>query len=225
MSEKAIKTWLDIAPEYVDFLLKFVRRPPVAFENRFTYGKISSDLTSILMGGIALSYVLILVAGSPQLQNDSSEMAKLMRGLAARDLLLLPAVAYLCILGFAIFCHVLGKAVTLVFSIDNTSQKLFGNLSGSVEDSVNAALGFTSVYIPLFAAVLCVATWLPLQIVSSVGVSLAFVPGIFPFIYYPWSLSATHCEIKKGYQAFCTLCLGFGPFFLLFVGWLWLTSD
>ena len=213
MSDKTIKTWLDIAPEYIDFTIKFLRKPPAAFEKLIKPGKVSSDLTSILMGGMALSYLLILVAGSPNLQSDTSEIAEWARRLTAIDVLLLPVVGLLGVFSVAVVGHIFTKATIYIFSLGGRISPFFAKLPGSAEDTVNAALGFASVFVPFCAAMLCAFSWLPPQLVP-LGIGVSVVPVIFLFIYYGWSLIATHHEINK-VQAFYNVILGFGPLWLL----------
>jgi hypothetical protein len=218
MSDKTINTWLDIAPEYLDFSIKFIRFQPDAFEKLIKPGKVSSDLTSILMGGMALSYLLVLVAGSPELQSDPSEIAEWARRLTAIDVLLLPVVGLLGVFAVAVAGHIFTKATLNIFSLGGRIPVPFAKLPGSAEDTVNAALGFASVFVPFCAAVLCALSWLPSQLVP-LGMWLVIALVIFLFIYYGWSLIATHHDINI-VQAFYNVVLGVLPTWAL---WYWLT--
>jgi len=68
MVDNAVKSWLDIAPAYMNFTLKFVRDPRQAFSKVAGSADVSSDLTSILLGGVALSYLIVMLGGSPGLK-------------------------------------------------------------------------------------------------------------------------------------------------------------
>src|SRR5256885_2638140 len=65
MEEKAVNDWLDIAPEYLNFLLTFMWNPPRAFAGVAGSGKIFRALTFILFVGSGFSYLLVLIVASP----------------------------------------------------------------------------------------------------------------------------------------------------------------
>lgn len=225
MDEKLIKPWLDFVPDYLDFFLKFMRKPPIAFEKRSQTGKVSSDLVKLLLAGIALSYVLVFVAGSPELQNDSSPMAVWIASLVTRNVILLPIVALVSIFILAVAVHIIIKAVIWLVSIGHKFKSPFGELGG-VEDSVNAALGFASVYLPFMAAVLCAISWLyqpwlPENLIVPIGVALVVVVGLSFWIYFPWSMSANHPQ-TSAVQIYFALCVGIALVSML---WRWLTGS
>ena len=140
MEEKAVNDWLDIAPEYLNFLLTFMWNPPRAFAEVAGSGKISRAMTSILLGGVGFSYLIVLTAASPDLRKDTGKLAHLLRGL---DYRLLPVAAVLLFTALGVVSHLAGKGYA---SLSKLGTKRVGKwdpkLGGAVEDSVNAAAGF-----------------------------------------------------------------------------------
>ena len=177
MEEKAVSSWLDIAPAYLNFVLKFFRSPRSAFAGVARTSKVSSDMTSILLGGVALSYLIVALAGSPQLKDDPGAVAGWLRKM---DYHLLPVVALLGTLALAVLCHIVGRYWLSI-----------RRLRGTVEDSVNAALGFSAVYLPLVATALCGISWFSGSTGAVAGV-LGVLLGVFAVWYFLWSLLATH---------------------------------
>jgi hypothetical protein len=212
MVDKAVKSWLDIAPAYMNFMLKFVRDPRQAFSKVAGSADVSSDLTSILLGGVALSYLIVVLGGSPGLKQDPGRVAGLLRGL---DYQVLPILAVFVTLALAVMSHVSGKFYAALSRRGRTATagRWDPKLAGSIEDSVNAGLGFAAVYVPLAAAVICVSSWLPTH--SSMGASVGgLLLAVFLVIYFPWSLSSTHRNTRFG-QAF--LAFGGGIVLVLVV--------
>jgi hypothetical protein len=176
MEEKAVNSWLDIAPAYLNFALKFFRSPRVAFAGVARTSQVSSDMTSILLGGVALSYLIVALAGAP-LRDDPGAVVGLFRRL---DYHLLPVVALFGVLTLAVGCHIVGRYVMRL-------QKL----GGTVEDSVNAALGFSAVYVPLIVTVLCGISWFPGRNGVAAGAA-GFLLAVLAVAYFALSLLATH---------------------------------
>lgn len=202
MLEKVVKSWLDIAPAYLNFVLRFIWSPRQAFAHVSGASTVSSDLTAILLGGIALSYLLVVAGAPPALQDDPSEVVRYLRQL---DLQLLPFVGLLLTVAAAIVSHLFGKLFAVVsrsLQIESPG-KWEPKLGGTVEDSVNAALGFASVYIPLFVAAICAMGWLvPTNLgVGIIGILSPIFLAIFFLIYFPLSLSSTHPDTGF-FQAF-----------------------
>jgi hypothetical protein len=202
MDDKAVKSWLDIAPAYLNFVLKFVRDPRRAFSSVAGTAQVSSDLTSILLGGVALSYLIVVLGGSRELEQDPGSIAGFVRGL---DRQVLPLLGVLATFVLAVVSHLCGKLYATLSRVG--SQKAPGKwdpkLGGGVEDSVNAALGFAAVYAPLTAAVICVSSRLGRFTAISAGVGGVLLAA-FLLIYFPWALSATHRRTSVG-QAFVAL--------------------
>ena len=106
MSEKEVKSWLDIAPAYLNFAIRFLRWERTAFANVAKAGEVSRDLTSILLGGIALSYLIAVVAAPARLEQDPS---RLVQWLPKVEYHLLPLFGLFATLVLAIATHLLGK--------------------------------------------------------------------------------------------------------------------
>ena len=209
-TEKEVKDWLDIAPAYLNFAIRFLRRTRTAFENSAKTGEVSRDLTSILLGGIALSYLIALVAAPARLEQDPS---RLVQWLSKVEYHLLPLIGLFVALVLAITTHMLGKLFAqLPTGVGRTKPSRWDpRLGGTLEDSVNAALGFSAVFSPFATTALCVMNWLPvlLWIPGVTGIILA----VFIIAYFPLSLSSTHPD--TGYfQA--ALALG-GAVLILFL--------
>ena len=58
MNDKAVTGWLDLAPACLDSTIRFLRQTRTAFAGCSMAGRVSPDLTSILVGGIVLSYLI-----------------------------------------------------------------------------------------------------------------------------------------------------------------------
>jgi hypothetical protein len=203
MEEKIIKSWLDIAPAYLSFILNFFKNPNKAFSNFPSPSKISHELTSILVGGIAFSYIIILTFASPLLKEDPSSIVIFLKQF---DYHLLPVISMIAVIAFAIPLHLLGKLYSWIskFSAQGKEKFYDPKLGGSLEDTVNAALGFASAFIPLISAVLCIVSWLPKgnSIYPGIG---GLILALLAFIYFPLSISSTHPN--TGFlQALLALC-------------------
>ena len=208
MSEKEVKSWLDIAPAYLNFAIRFLRWERTAFANVAKAGEVSRDLTSILLGGIALSYLIAVLAAPARLEQDPS---RLVQWLPKVEYHLLPLFGLFATLVLAIATHLLGKLFARFSALGRSKPGRWDpRLGGTLEDSVNAALGFAAVFLPVATTAICIMNWLPVRlwIPGVVGIILAF----FIVAYFPFSLSATHPN--TGYpQAF----LAFGGAVVLVV--------
>ena len=150
-----------------------------------------------------MSYLILTAAPSPALKEDPGNIAKLLRKL---DYPSLPVVALLATVAMAVVSHAAVKLYSLIGKLSGgkRSDSWSPKVGGTVEDSVNAALGFAAVYIPLTSAAVCGIPWLPSgKGVGAVGLLLA----IFALIYFPWSLSSTHRDTGF-FQAFFAFCGG-----------------
>ena len=210
MDEKPANVWLKIAPAYADFSVKFFRNPAQAFSASAKSGEVSKDLFAIFVGGVALSYVIVLVAAPPSLKTDSSI---LVRWSISLDWYLLPVAAFIAVFLIALIGHIGAKSFF-------ATRKLFDRapirwwdpwLGGAAEDSVNAAMGVAAVFVPLFAATLCAVSWFPPSTWLPGTAGMVFA-ALF-LIYMPWSLSCTHPNTGVT-QAF--LALG-ASFFMVFI--------
>ncbi len=191
MTEKEVKGWLDIAPAYLNFAIRFLRRTRTAFANCAKAGEVSRDLTSILLGGVALSYLIALVAAPAQLKQDPS---LLVQWLGKVEHHLLPLIIISVALVLAIATHLLGKLFAQIqMGVDRTKPGRWDpRLGGTLEDSVNAALGFAAVFSPVVTIVFCIMNWLPVRLWIP-GVT-AIVLEAFIIAYFPLSLSSTHAD-------------------------------
>jgi len=216
VDEKAIKTWLDIAPAYISFFLKFVRDPRRAFAKVKGSSEISPDLTSILLGGIALSYLIVIVGGSPDLKQDPGTIARSLREL---DYRLLPVLGFFVIFASGVLGHALGRLFTVLVTIGRKTRagRSDPKLGGSIEDSVNATLGFSAVYLPLAVAVIAGVSRVPKDHVIEFGFAVVTLV-VFPLIYFPWALSSTHRETTWLQAA---LAVGGGIVLVVLSLWLW----
>ena len=174
----------------MNFLLRFVRNPRKAFAKVAGSAEVSSDLTSVLLGGVALSYLIVIFGASPELKRDPGNIANALSGL---DYHLLPVLGVFMTLVLAVVSHLCGKLYAILSRLGAKAPvgKWDPKLGGSVEDSVNAALGFAAVYLPLAAGVICASSWLSEDSRIGAAVSGLFL-GVFFLIYFPWSLSSTH---------------------------------
>jgi hypothetical protein len=188
VDEKSIKSWLDIAPHYIGFFLAFLKSPSTALLSVKGSSKISSDLVATLIGGIALSYFIVLAVQSPVLAADPGTVVGLLRKVDRNSM---PFIALILIVLVAVIGHIIAKIVAMILrSPVPDSNSLPGpDLGGTVEDSVNAALGFAAVFIPIGAGTISLATWSSsfwLPAVAGLGL------GVLALIYLSRALSATH---------------------------------
>ena len=218
MTEKEVKSWLDIAPAYLNFAIRFLRWERTAFANVAKAGEVSRDLTSILLGGVALSYLIAFVAAPAQLEQDPS---RLVQWLSKVDYHLLPLLGLFATLVLSIATHLLGKLFARFSALSSKSGRSDPRLGGTLEDSLNAALGFAAVFLPTATTALCVMNWLPLRpwIPGVTGIILAFLI----LAYFPFSLSSTHPDTDWA-QAFLALAGAVVIFALAFYFIVWLAS-
>ena len=58
----SVKSVLDVAPEYLNFVIGFVKHPTKFLRPYRRKEQVDSDLTSLLLAGLALAYVVLYVA-------------------------------------------------------------------------------------------------------------------------------------------------------------------
>jgi hypothetical protein len=211
MTDKEVKSWLDIAPAYLNFAIRFLRWEHNAFANVAKAGEVSKDLTSILLGGVALSYLIALVAAPAQLKQDPS---RLVQWLSKVEYHLLPLFGLFAALVLAVATHLLGKLYAQLSALGYTKPTRWDpRLGGTTEDSINAALGFAAVFLPTATIAVCIISWLPLRpwIPAVMGIFLA----VFTLTYFPFSLSSTYPDTIYS-QAFSALSGAVVLFFLPF---------
>ena len=195
MNDKSVTSWLQIAPAYLNFAIRFLRRTRTAFAEQAKAGKVSEDLTSILLGGVALSYLIAIVAAPVKLKQDPSA---LVQWLGYQEYYLLPIAGLFAALILGVATHWLGKLYAgLSTAFDrNAPGPWEPRLGGTLEDSLNAALGFSAVFLPVATTVLCISAWLPPTSWISAAPSI-FLIG-FIVVYFPLSLACTHPD--TGYR-------------------------
>jgi hypothetical protein len=188
VDEKSIKNWLDIAPHYIGFFIAFLKSPSTALLRVKGASKISPDLVSTLIGGIALSYFIVLAVQPPGLAADSAAVVGLLRKIDRNSM---PFVALILIVFVAVIGHMLAKIVArvLTYPVPGTSALPGPDLGGTVEDSVNAALGFGAVFIPIAVGIILLVLWLP-NFWFVVGAPLGL--AVLSLAYLSRALSATH---------------------------------
>jgi len=194
MSYEPIKTWVDVAPAYLNFSLAFFRNPRRAFSKVVGAASISSDLTTVCLAGVGLSYLILVATSSSALKNDPGVLARWVRQLEPQAL---PVVAIFVTFVLGAVSHLTGKLFVWLSRLkppDSTSA-WEPKLAGAIEDSINAALGFAAVFLPVASAALCVVSWLPPA--NRVGTTVAAIGLVlFLLVYFPWSLSSTHRKTK-----------------------------
>ena len=151
MDEGPIKGLLDILPAYINFVIGFLRSPRTAFAPYALTGRVQSDLTSFLLAGVGAAYLAGILMPIPvfDIQDPHGAMDVLAGWLTHQEVKALPLVALLVVLALALAAHLVAK---LFDRWQVASTKLFPdppNLPGTAEDSVNAALGFAAVLLPL----------------------------------------------------------------------------
>lgn len=163
-----------MAPAYIDFAIKFLRNPNEALGPEKGSGTVSKDLANLMLGGVAIAYALLLAFKIP--------LSPTVGAIAARDSLYIPAA----VLGIVVLvASVLHLTVGTFLRVVNRS-------TGSMEDTVNAALALSAVLIPWCSAVICTLSVLPSSLARWVGLPLVVSSGAMPVVYLPWAISATH---------------------------------
>jgi hypothetical protein len=148
MDEGPVKSVLEILPAYLNFVIGCLRSPRAAFAPYALKGKVQSDLTSFLLAGVAAAYIAgaLMPSTSIDIQNPQGGMDLFAKWLMHQDVKTLPLEALLAVLLLALGAHLIGKL------FDRWQDK--PSLPGSAEDSMNAALGFASIFLPFTTMVL-----------------------------------------------------------------------
>jgi hypothetical protein len=161
MDEKLVKNLLDILPQYINFAIGFLRSPHKAMEPYERKGQVHSDLTSFLFAGVGAAYLLIVfvpIAGI-NIGEPRGAVDRFALWLTQQDPTLLPLEALIAILALVLVGHLIAKASDYweLFTSRWTRDEPELNFPGTAEDSVNAALGFSAVALPLTVAVFSLA--------------------------------------------------------------------
>jgi hypothetical protein len=108
-------------------------------------------MTSFLLAGVGAAYLagLVIPARGLDPEDPHGTMDAFARWLVHQDWKVLPVAALLIVLALAALAHVIAKLFDRWQSPRDRKLGDSGNLPGRAEDSVNAALGFAAVAIPL----------------------------------------------------------------------------
>lgn len=207
MDERPIKTLLDLLPEYINFAICFLRAPRRAFARYELKGRVHGDMTSFLFAGVGVAYlaVLLIPISGLDIQEPHGAMDAFALWLTRQDVKLLPLEALLAILVAAVGGHLFAKLFDYMGLLSARLAKdkaPLPNFPGTTEDSVNAALGFAAVMLPLaiafFLGVLSLAT-VSTDKRDSQAIFIAIVAGalivfmlVTIFYYLVMSFAATH---------------------------------
>jgi len=143
--EQSTRTWLDAAPRYLEFYVRSLWKPADALTGLATPGRVSAQLTTMLLAGLALSHLLVWTFHTDALEEDTGNVVSFVRRL---DMQTLPAVVTFATALLAMPLHGLAE-------LKESSAR-------SAEDTVNAAVAWLSVALPTATAfVLAIAHGLP----------------------------------------------------------------
>jgi len=156
MDEGPIQSLLDILPAYINFVIGFLRSPRAAFAPYALTGRVHGDLTSFLLAGAGAAYLAGALMPIPgiDIQNPQGSMDAFAGWLSRQDVKALPLEALLAVIAVALLAHLVAKLFDRWQVVSGKLAPDPGhppatNLAGSAEDSVNAALGFASILLPL----------------------------------------------------------------------------
>ncbi len=209
-----VKSVLDVAPEYLNFVIGSVKHPTKFLRPYRRKEKVNSDLTSLLLAGLALAYVVLFVAPAAELE-DMGNLTKIVRYLNDKDVLPLSVLVFISV--FSMLLHVSVKLVDMLMRPN--SERI---LNGTVEDTINASFAFASMYIPFATTILIVMallfgdaktspnTWRIIALVVF-GVLNA---GVF-FVCFSLCLYGVH-DCNKKLDAFYALGIGIVVIALIF---------
>ena len=187
MDESPIKGLLDILPAYMNFVIGFLRSPRAALAPYALAGRVHSDLTSFLLAGVGIAYLAGFVMPTPgfDIDNPRGTMDVFAGWLAHQEVKALPLEALLLVVTLALAAHLVAKLFDRWQAAGAKRSSASPNLPGSAEDSVNAALGFAAILLPLttifLLGILALAT--P-ALEKRLGQSLLIVAIAGPLVLY-----------------------------------------
>jgi hypothetical protein len=151
MDESPIKGLLDILPAYMNFVIGFLRSPRAAFAPYALTGRVQSDLTSFMLAGVGAAYLAGVLMPIPgfDIQNPRGAMDVFAGWLTHQEVKALPLEALLVVLTLALAAHLIAKLFDRWQVASAKPLPAPPNLPGTAEDSVNAALGFAAILLPL----------------------------------------------------------------------------
>jgi hypothetical protein len=144
---------------------------------------VNAKLTLFVVVSVGVAVLIALVASALGVRDDESQVLRVVRSFDAK---VLPVVALISL----VVVTIVGHAVARLARSDG--------LKGTVQDSINAAFGFSAFFIPLATLLIAVAVALGSGAFTAVaGIALAVVV----VWYLPAALAATHPGTSRG-QAF-----------------------
>jgi hypothetical protein len=145
----------------MNFVIAFLRSPRAAFAPYARTGRVQSDLTSFLLAGVGAAYLAGALMPIPGLdiQNPQGAMDEFAGFLTHQDVKALPLEALLAVLAVALAAHLIAKLFDRLQAAStkpspDPDRAPTTNLAGTAEDSVNAALGFAAILLPLTTVLL-----------------------------------------------------------------------
>jgi hypothetical protein len=123
-----------------------------------------------------------------------------------------PIALLLLLVALGVLLHALAYGYHRSLNIRGPADNDF-RLGGSIWDTVNAVLGFSALYLPVYVAITAVSTWLYFMSSSADSLLFLVVSGgavVGPlFIYLPAALAGTHPETSFGQAILaCSVALG-----------------
>lgn len=151
MDESPIKGLLDILPAYMNFVIGFLRSPRAALAPYALQGRVHSDMTSFTLAGVGVAYLAGILMPIPgfDIQNPRGGMDVFAAWLTRQEVKALPLEALLLVVTLALAAHLVAKLFDRWQVKSAKRSPAAPNLPGSAEDSVNAALGFAAILLPL----------------------------------------------------------------------------
>lgn len=189
-----IKAIIGAVPRYVVFVSQLLRSPPDTLKPYNDRGKIAPALVGDLVVGLCVAYAIVWAIEPSEATEGTPALLRLV-GEAGGFWLPVDVVVVVAIV--TIVFHVLARIFLAVHHAQGQEQQTPPQLAGTMQDSVNAALAFASV----FAPALCAAALAANLVISPARTEpkvlflvIASIPAVFTLAYFPWCLSATHPE-------------------------------
>jgi hypothetical protein len=232
---KNVDYWKYIT-DYLDFLIVFTKNPRLAMDEFRAEGHIDRKLCLFTVLSVVLPYLIIIPLNAMGICLFCDDPSYIVKTLKAIDIRLLPFTVLVAILILGIVLHILLRFGILYYDwvhVHPPNQTATGfksapYLGGNIQDTINAALGFTSFYIPyviiavhlltgivlgafiIFEIDTHAITLVTILIIMLVGAILIYGPF---FYHFPTALSATHQT--SYWQALISIIFGFGVLMLV----------
>lgn|GEM_PF-6363214 len=166
---------------YLDFLVDFLAAPARALVPYARVGKVSKDLTLFTLVGVGLALVIASAGAAFGVGDETSTTLAFLGRLHAGSAQLLPLVTLLVTVVLAVLAHGTIRAV----------QR--GALAGSVKDSINGALAFAAMFIPVSAAAIAVVVVSADATSPAPGV-VGIVLAVVTVVYFALALRGVHAR-------------------------------